>query len=56
LGSGILKILSPPQLLHDKVFYLVGFFGYPLQPCLGFLLRGAPFDDASVIYDASSGV
>jgi hypothetical protein len=56
LGSGILKILSPPQLLHDEVFNLVGFFGYPFEPGLGFLLRGASFDDASVIYDASSGI
>jgi hypothetical protein len=56
LGSGILKILSPPQLLHDEVFNLVRFFGYSFQPSLSFLLRGASFNDASVVYNASSGI
>jgi hypothetical protein len=56
LGSGILKILPLPQLLHDKVFNLIGFFCDSFKPGLGFLLRCASFDNAAVINDASSGV
>jgi hypothetical protein len=56
LGSGILKILSPPQLLHDEVFDLVWFFGNSFEPSLGLLLRGASFNDASVVDNASSGI
>jgi hypothetical protein len=56
LGSGILKILLPPQLLHDKVFDFIRFFSDPFQPGLGFLLWGMPFDDTTVVHDASSGI
>jgi hypothetical protein len=56
LGSGILKILSPPQLLHDKVFHLVGFFHNSFKPGLSFLLWSASFDDTAIVDDAASGI
>jgi hypothetical protein len=49
LGSGILKILFSPQLLHNNVFYIVVFVGYAGQPVVGVLLWGPVIGDASVI-------
>jgi hypothetical protein len=49
LGSGILKILLPPQFLHDDVFYIVVFVGYACQPVSGTLLWGSVVSDTSVI-------
>jgi hypothetical protein len=56
LGSGILKILSPPQLLHNKVLNFVWFFSHSFEPGLSLLLWGTSFDDTMVINDASGGV
>jgi hypothetical protein len=49
LGSGILKILFPPQFLHDNVFYVIMFVCDSCQPVAGVLLWGPIVGDASVI-------
>jgi hypothetical protein len=49
LGSGILKILLPPQFLHDDVFCIIVFIGYSCKPIGGALLWGAVVSDASVV-------
>jgi hypothetical protein len=56
LGSGILKILLPPQLLHNEVFNLVWFFGNSFKPHLSFLLRSASLNNTSIVNNASSSI
>jgi hypothetical protein len=54
LGSGILKILSPHEFLHDDVFYIIVFVSDPRKPIGGALLGVSIIDYASVVDYASN--
>jgi hypothetical protein len=56
LGSGTLKILLPPQLLHNEVFNLIGFFSHSFEPGLCLLLWSTSFSNAAIVHYASGGV
>jgi hypothetical protein len=49
LGSGILKILFPPQFLHDDVFYIVMFICHACQPVVGTLLWSSVVGNTSIV-------
>jgi hypothetical protein len=55
-GSGALKILFLPELLHDKVFHIIIFLSYSRKPILGFLLWGAILDYTVIIYYAARSI